>query len=58
MFKRSKREKADAALDAAVPDDGRILKTKREIITKNGLQYYCVTAEVLEEVGVTVSVEN
>lgn len=51
-------EKADAALDAAVPDDGRILKTKREIITKNGLQYYCVTAEVLEEVGITVKVEN
>ena len=50
--------KAETALDASIPDDGQVLNTKSYISEKSGRQYYCITAEVLEDVGITVSTEN
>lgn len=50
--------KAGGALDASIPDDGQILSTKSHVFEKSGKQYYCVTAEVLEDVGITVFAEN
>ena len=52
------RAEAIAILDAAIADDSKILNTKWEIINKNGEPFYRVTAEVLEEVGITVSPQN
>lgn len=49
------REEAIATLDAVIDDESKILNTKWEIVNKNGQSFYRVTAEVLEEVGITVS---
>ena len=52
------RAEAISVLDAAINNDSKILNTKWEIINKNGESFYRVTAEVLEEVGITVSPQN
>lgn len=50
--------KAEGALDMSIPDDGQVLSTKSSVVEKSGRKYYCITAEVLEDVGVTVATEN
>lgn len=50
--------KAESVLDASIPDDGQILNTKSYVFEKSGKQYYCITAEVLEDVGITVFAEK
>lgn len=50
--------KAQGALDASIPDDGQVLNTKSSVFERSGKQYYCITAEVLEDVGITVFSEN
>ncbi len=52
------RAEAIATLDAVIDDESKILNTKWEIVNKNGETLYRVTAEVLEEVGITVSPQN
>lgn len=42
---------AERALDAAIPDNARILKTSGHFQEKNNSYYYIITAEVLENVG-------
>lgn len=54
---RAKAE-ATAALDIAIPDEGVILNSKWEVVEKNGEQYYRITAEVLENVGISVLPQN
>ena len=50
--------KAEGALDASIPCDGQVLNTKSYVFEKLGKKYYCITAEVLEDVGITVFAEN
>lgn len=50
--------KAEETLDVVIPDEAQVLNTKSYVSEKLGKKYYCVTAEVLEDVGITVFPEN
>ncbi len=49
------RTEAETALDAAIPDDGRILRTSASFVERGGKTYYVAAVEVLEQVGICVA---
>lgn len=49
------RTEAESALDAAIPDDGKILQTTGTFRERDGVLYYVASAEVLERVGISIT---
>ena len=49
------RTEVETALDAAIPDDGKILRTTASFVKRDGKIYYVAAAEVLEQVGICVA---
>lgn len=43
------RTEVETALDAAIPDDGKILRTTASFVKRDGKIYYVAAAEVLEQ---------
>ena len=49
------RTDVETALDNAIPDDGKILRTSASFVERDGKLFYVATAEVLEHIGISIT---